>query len=35
MADREKRGEYRNIKFWVSWEQKELSRWNKNVDCFC
>ena len=29
MADREKRGEDRNTKIWISPEQKELFRWNK------
>ena len=30
MADRErKKGEDRNTKVWISWEQKELYRWNK------
>ena len=28
--DRQKTGEGRNRKIWVSWEWKELSRWNKN-----
>ena len=32
MADREKkRGENRNTKIWISQEQKELFRWNKNI----
>ena len=30
MADREKRVEDGNTKIWISREQKELFRWNKN-----
>ena len=30
MADREKREEDKNTKIWISLEQKELFRWNKN-----
>ena len=29
MTDREKRGEDENTKIWISWEGKELFRWNK------
>ena len=29
MADREKGGEDENTKIWISWERKELFRWNK------
>ena len=29
MADMEKRGEAENTKIWISWEGKELFRWNK------
>ena len=29
MADREKRGEDENSTTWISWERKELFRWNK------
>ena len=31
MADRGKGGEDGNIKIWVSWERKELFRWNKKT----
>ena len=29
MADREKREKDENNKIWISWERKELFRWNK------
>ena len=29
MADSEKRGEDGNTKVWISWEPKELFRWNE------
>ena len=29
MAGRQKRGKARNTKIWISWEGKELFRWNK------
>ena len=29
MADREKIEEKENTKIWISWERKELFRWNK------
>ena len=29
MTDREKRGEDKYTKIWISWERKELFRWNK------
>ena len=29
MADREKRGGDINTKVWISWERKEIFRWNK------
>ena len=29
MADTEKRGEDGKTKIWISWERKELFRWNK------
>ena len=28
MADNEKKGEDENAKIWISWEWKELFRWN-------
>ena len=30
-VDRERRGEDRNTKIWISWERKELFRWNKRA----
>ena len=29
IADKEKKGEDGNTKIWISWERKELFRWNK------
>ena len=31
MADRKKKREDENTKIWISWEQKDLFRWNKNI----